>query len=155
MRVVPSLALALTVGAALAVLAAPGDQPVQPLPPTAAASAAAAQTKANERTASLPASGLFQGEELSERGRSQLTELILDALGLHVEVALVMPTGPWRLDGDGSRERDLTPARLNAVKRFLSERGIDPQRIYVESRIDQTLTEPRLDLQLLGREAAD
>lgn len=144
-----ALALALTVGAA-GVPAAPGDQPVQPLP-----TAPATQTKANERTASLPAAGLFQGEQLSERGRSQLTELILDALGLHVEVALVMPTGPWRLDGDGSQDRDLTPARLNAVKRFLAERGIDPQRIYVESRIDQTLKEPRLDLQLLGREATD
>lgn len=133
------------------VFAASGDQPVQPLPPAAAG----AKTGGVERKASLPAKGLFEGDQLSATAKSQLTELILNALGLHIEVALVVPTGPWQLEGSGKDERDLTPARLAAVKRFLSERGVDPQKIYVESRIDSSLTEPRLDLQLLGREATD
>lgn len=133
------------------VVAAPGDQPVKPLPPAASGSKAGGV----ERKASLPAKGLFEGDQLSATARSQLTDLILNALGLHIEVALVVPTGPWQLDGSGQDERDLTPARLAAVKRFLSERGVDPQKIYVESRIDSSITEPRLDLQLLGREATD
>jgi OOP family OmpA-OmpF porin len=45
--------------------------------------------------------------------------------------------------------------RRNAVKRFLHERGVDPQKIYVESRIDDKIKEPRLDLQILGQPAND
>jgi OmpA-OmpF porin, OOP family len=134
--------------------AAPGDQRVTPLPPTANGDEV---TKSGvvERAASLPATGLFEGDRLSARGKDQLTELILDARGLQIEVVLVVPTGPWRLDGSGSGERDLSPARLNAVKRFLADRGVDPARMYVESRIDQSASQPRLDVQLMGRQAND
>jgi len=146
-----SLLAALTLAWGAAAVAAPGDQPVKPLPPSATGS----KTGGVERNASLPAKGLFEGDQLSAKAKNQLTELILNALGLHIEVALVVPTGPWQLDGSGKDERDLTPKRLEAVKRFLSERGVDPQKIYVESRIDSSITEPRLDLQLLGRQATD
>ena len=135
--------------------AAPGDQRVTPLPPAASGAAPAKKSPVVERAASLPAAGLFEGDQLSARGKAQLTDLILNALGLRIEVALVVPTGPWRLDGGGADERDLSPARLNAVKRFMAERGVDPDKIYVESRIDQSAREPRLDVQLMGREATD
>ena len=69
--------------------------------------------------------------------------------------ALVIPTGPWQIDGSGAGERDLTPARLNAVRKFLTDRGIDSQRIFVESRTDAKIKEPRLDVQLLGQPATD
>ena len=52
-------------------------------------------------------------------------------------------------------ERDLTPARLQAVRRFLSQRGVDPGRIFVESRIDAKLKEPQLTVQMVGRPATD
>ena len=145
------LTATLLVASAVCVQAAPGDQPVKPLAPAASNAPSAAV----ERAASLPARGLFKGDQLTDLGKRQLTDLILDALGLRIEVALVVPTGPWQLEGSGLDERDMTPARLDAVKRFLSERGIDPQKIYVESRIDNSVKEPRLDLQLLGREATD
>lgn len=125
---------------------AAGEQRVQPLP-----GAANKDDKERVRTASLPAKGLFVGEQLSAAARERLTELIIEATGLDVEVALVVPTGPWQIDGSGASERDLTPGRLQAVKRFLSERGVDPRRIFVESRIDQKAAEPRLDVQLVGR----
>jgi OOP family OmpA-OmpF porin len=70
-------------------------------------------------------------------------------------VALIVPTGPWNLDGGGSDERNLTPARLEAVKRFLTQRGVAPHRIYVESRIDAKLKEPRLDVQIVGRPSVE
>lgn len=133
--------------------AAPGDQPVKPLP--AASPGAAAKSPMVERRASLPAKGLFVGDQLSAQAKERLTELILNALGLQVDVALVVPTGPWQIDGSGKDERDLTPARLNAVKRFLHERGVDPQKVFVESRLDDKIAEPRLDLQILGRPAND
>ncbi|MBX3637464.1 MAG: hypothetical protein KF683_19015 [Rubrivivax sp.] len=126
--------------------AAAGEQKVQPLP-----QAAAKDDKNRVRTSSLPAKGLFVGEQLSAAARERLTELIIEASGLDVEVALVVPTGPWQIDGSGASERDLTAGRLQAVKRFLSERGVDPRRIFVESRIDEKLAEPRLDVQLVGR----
>ncbi len=149
-RALPAaLAMALAAGGALAQAQA-GDQPVRPLP-----AAAPAKTEVQERRASLPAKGLFVGDQLSPAAKDRLTELILNALGLEVQVALVVPTGPWQIDGSGKDERDLTPARLNAVKKFLHERGVDPSKIYVESRIDQSLSEPRLDLQLLGRPSND
>lgn len=150
-RLRAAVVLALGLAAAAAGRAAPGDQPVKPLP----AASAASKTGVVERKSSLPARGLFLGDQLSPQAKDKLTELILNALGLQVEVALVVPTGPWQIDGSGKDERDLTPARLNAVKRFLHERGVDPQRIFVESRIDQSLTEPRLDLQIIGRPAND
>jgi OmpA-OmpF porin, OOP family len=150
-----ALALLLAIVAVPGVVsAAPGDQRVTPLPP-AASGAAAKKSPVVERAASLPAAGLFEGDKLSAGGKAQLTDLILNALGLRIEVALVVPTGPWRLDGSGADERDLSPARLNAVKRFMAERGVDPDKIYVESRIDQSAREPRLDVQLMGREATD
>ncbi len=144
---------ALTLACALSavVAAAPGDQPVKPLP----AKSASSPSQLLERRASLPAKGLFVGDQLSPQARERLTELILSALGLQVDVALVVPTGPWQIDGSGKDERDLTPARLNAVKRFLHERGVDLQKIYVESRTDDKLKEPRLDLQVIGRPAND
>jgi OOP family OmpA-OmpF porin len=107
------------------------------------------------RTASLPARGLFAGNELTAAAKERLTDLIVEALGLQVEVALVVPTGPWQLDGSGPDERHLTPARLAAVKRFLQQRGIDDRQIYVESRISADVTEPRLDVQISGRQAND
>lgn len=125
----------------LAALAA-GAQPAAQRP-----AANAPQT----RTTSLPAHGLFEGDKLSASARQKLTELVIDALGLQVEVALVVPTGPWRIDGSGKDERDLTAARLAAVKNYLTERGLDPKRIYVESRVDDKIKEPRLDVQLVGR----
>jgi OOP family OmpA-OmpF porin len=144
---VASLALGLSFG----LQAAPGDQPVKPLP----APAGTSKSSVVDRKASLPAKGLFVGDQLSEAAKAKLTELILNALGLRVQVALVVPTGPWQLDGTGKDERDLTPARLNAVKRYLSDRGVDPKAIVVESRIDEKIKEPRLDLQILGRSATD
>lgn len=146
----PCTALALAALLAPA-LAAPGDPAVKTLP----AASSPSKTGVVERRTSLPAHGLFEGDRLSAQAREKLTELILNALGLQVQVALVVPTGPWKIDGSGADERDLTPARLEAVKRFLHERGVDPQRIYVESRIDQSIKEPRLDLQIMGRQATD
>jgi len=122
--------------------------PGKPLPMPMAAPADNAITP---RTMSLPATGLFQGDQLTELTKSRLTELIIDALGLDVEVALIVPTGPWRIDGAGHTERDLNEARLNALRKFLTDRGIDPKRIYVESRVDAKIKEPRLDMQLIGR----
>ena len=143
----------LVVGLASVATAQTGAQPVKPLP--AGAASAPSKTGGTQRNASLPAKGLFVGDQLSPDAKSKLTELILNALGLQVEVALVVPTGPWQLDGSGKDERDLTPARLAAVKKYLQERGVDPQKIYVESRIDNSIKEPRLDLQILGRPAND
>jgi OOP family OmpA-OmpF porin len=139
--------------AAAPVRAAPGDQPVKPLPAAPAAAPASAAT--STRAASLPARGLFEGEQLSARARQQLTELIIDVVGRQVEIALLVPTGPWQIDGSGRDERDLTPARLESVRRFLAERGVDRKRIYVESRVDARLKEPRLDVQLISRPAGD
>jgi OOP family OmpA-OmpF porin len=133
-----------------AVQAAGGDVPVKPLQPAPAASSAF-----TPRIRSLPAKGLFQGDQLTESARQRLTELILDAIGLQVDVALIVPTGPWNLDGSGNDERNLTPARLEAVKRFLTQRGVAPHRIYVESRIDAKLKEPRLDVQIVGRPSVE
>jgi OmpA-OmpF porin, OOP family len=140
-------ALLLTAGPAAA---APGDQPVKPVP-----AAKAGDDKAKGRTASIPAKGLFKGDQLTDEAKSKLTDLIIEALGLRVEVALVIPTGPWQIDGSGAGERDLTPARLNAVRKFLTERGIEANRIFVESRVDAKVKEPRLDVQLLGQTAND
>lgn len=107
------------------------------------------------RSASLPAQRLFSGDQLTMAARQKLTELIIDAAGLQIEVVLIAPVGPWRLDSRSGDERALTPARLEAVKRFLTERGMDPRHIFVESRIDQSTREPRLDVQVGGRAAAD
>ncbi|GAB4038800.1 MAG: hypothetical protein Fur0014_07900 [Rubrivivax sp.] len=150
----PARLALIAVAAALAIPAAAqnrGDQPVRPQ----GAASAPSKTGGVERTTSLPAKGLFVGEQLSEYAKVRLTDFILNALGLQIEAALVVPTGPWNLDGSGKDERDLTPARLAAVKRFLQDRGVDPKKIYVESRIDEKIREPRLDLQILGRPAND
>lgn len=115
-----------------------------------------AQTGAvKTQSTSLPARGLFEGDRLSPYARQRLAELIVNAIGLQVEVALIVPTGPWNLDGTGKDERDLTPARLEAVKKFLHDRGVDPKKVYVESRVDDKLKEPRLDVQILGRPQGD
>jgi OOP family OmpA-OmpF porin len=132
-------------------VAAPGDMPVPPQPHSQRASADAPQ----QRIASLPARGLFVGDKLSESARARLTDLVLNALGLRVEVALLVPVGPWQIDDSGHDERDLTPARLQALRHFLTERGVSPKRIFVESRIDARVSEPRLEVQLVGGQADD
>lgn len=135
--------------AALPATAAPGDTPV------AAPRTPIAEQKDKARTVSLPARGLFKGDQLSDSAKSQLTDLIINALGLQVEVALLVPVGPWQLDGGGHTDVDLTAARLQALKKYLTDRGVDPKRIFVESRTDAKVTEPRLDVQLIGQPAND
>jgi OOP family OmpA-OmpF porin len=117
--------------------------------------AAPGDNEISGRTLSLPATGLFQGDQLTDLTKSKLAELIVDAMGLDVAVALIVPTGPWHIDGAGHTERDLNAARLNALRKFLTDRGIEPQRIYVESRVDAKLKEPRLEMQLLGRPSSN
>lgn len=129
--------------------AAPGDTPV------VAPRAPIAEQKDRSRTVSLPARGLFKGDQLSDSAKVRLTDLIINALGLQVEVALLVPVGPWQLDGAGHTDTDLNAARLQALRKYLTERGVDPKRIFVESRIDEKLTEPRLDVQLIGQPAND
>jgi OOP family OmpA-OmpF porin len=154
--VLPALAagaLALALGAqaqAPAPAPARGATPVPPLPPQGTV-----KTDAVTRGTSLPARGLFDGDKLTREAEEKLTLLIIDAVGRQVEVALLMPTGPWRVEGGTRDERDLTPARLEAIKSFLAARGIDRRRIFVESRVDQKLREPRLDVQIIDRPAND
>jgi OOP family OmpA-OmpF porin len=133
-----------------ALVAAPGDQPVPPLP-----AGKPSNDKDRVRSTSMPARGLFVGDQLSDTAKAKLSELVIEALGMRIEVALVVPEGPWKIDGSGAHERDLTPARLAAVRRFLTERGVDPGRIFVESRIDARVKEPRLEVQMVGQPAQD
>lgn len=141
---------ALLLAAGLAVAAA-GDQPVKPLP----ANAAGAKTSTQVRTTSIPAKGLFEGDKLSAMARQKLTDLVINAIGLQVDVALLVPTGPWKIEDTGGDERALTPARIEAVKKFLHDRGLDPKRVFVESRVDEKIKEPRLDVQIVGKPAND
>ena len=127
-------------------------QAARPVPPPVAA---APDKTVTPRTASLPAKGLFKGDQLSDLAKDKLTDLVINALGLDVEVALIVPTGPWSLEGGNNDERNLTEARLGAVRKFLTERGVESKRIFVESRIDNTIKEPRLDVQLIGRPATN
>ena len=124
--------------------AAPGDKPVTPLP-----AGKNADDKSRVRTTSIPAKGLFVGDKLSESTKAKLTELILDSIGMRIEMALLVPTGNWKIDGAGKGDSDLTAARLQSLRRFLTDRGIDPKKIFVESRIDPKIKTPRLDVQLI------
>ena len=135
---------------------APVQAQTGPARPAASLPAPTAQSMAPQsRQTSLPAKGLFVGDQLSDSARAQLTDLLIDALGLDVEVALMVPVGPWIIDGGSHTERDLTERRLASVRKFLTDRGVDPRRIYVESRTDAKVTEPRLDVQLIGRPAVN
>ncbi len=145
------LALTAALLAAGVAFAAAGDQPVKPL----SATAAAAPTTTKTQTTSISAKGLFQGDKLTELARQKLTDLIINAVGLQVDVALLVPTGPWKIEDSATDERSLTPARLAAVKKFLTERGVEPKRIFVESRVDEKILEPRLDVQIVGKPAND
>ena len=124
--------------------AAPGDKPVAPLP-----ASKNADDKSRVRKTSIPAKGLFVGDKLSESTKAKLTELMMDSIGMRIEMALLVPTGNWKIDGAGKGDNDLNTARLNALRRILTDRGVDPKKIYVESRIDPKVKTPRLDVQLV------
>ena len=124
--------------------AAPGDRPVAPL-----AAGKAADDPSRTRNASLPAKGLFVRDQLSESTKAKLTELILGSIGMRIELALLVPTGNWKIDGAGKSDRDMTAARLQSLRRFLTDRGVDPKKIVVESRVDPKIKTPRLDVQLV------
>lgn len=148
-------AVAVTLCAASILYAMPPAAAQSAKPAAAAPLASPAANPIAPRTTSLPAKGLFKGDQLSDATKARLTDLIIDALGLDVEVALIVPTGPWQIDGAGHTERDLNEARLKALRTFLTDRGIEPKRVFVESRIDARITEPRLDIQLIGRPATN
>lgn len=151
-----NVSLSPALGLALLLLAGTVQAQTPPARPAANLPAPAPQSMAPQsRQASLPAKGLFVGDQLSEAARAKLTDVLIDALGLDVEVALIVPTGPWIIDGGGHTDRDLTERRLASVRKFLSERGVEPKRIFVESRTDAKLSEPRLDVQLVGRPAVN
>jgi OOP family OmpA-OmpF porin len=141
------LALAVCAGWALAA----GDTPPvsgKPLP-VAAASASRSVIKST----TLPASGLFEGDRLSTATKARLDAMLANATDLDVEVALLMPSGPWKIDGKSVDEQSLTPARLAALRLHLTQRGLPAKRIYVESRIDRSATEPKLVIELVGTPA--
>lgn len=142
--------------------AAPGDLPVGAVPPPKAAPAATAKpgaaAKGNQptiRRKSIPAKGLFVGDKLSESTKAQLTELMLDAIGSRIELALLVPTGPWKIDGAGKGDADLNAARLQSLRRFLTDRGVDPNKVVVESRVDAKIKTPRLDVELVTTPASE
>lgn len=141
----PVLLLALSLGPAAA--QTPRAAPAAAAPATAAASAARLVIRSN----TLPAHGLFEGDRLSDAARARLDAILAEASDLDVEVALLVPAGPWRLDGQPGDERSLTPARLAALRQHLVQRGLSARRIYVESRIEPSATAPRLVVELVGR----
>ena len=125
-------------------------------PPTAgqpAPGATASGSRTVLRSATLPAQGLFDGDRLSAATRARLDTLIANAADLDVEVALLVPSGPWKVDGKTIDEHSLTPARLAALRQYLSQQGLPAKRIYVESRIDRSAAEPRLVVELVGTPA--
>jgi OOP family OmpA-OmpF porin len=113
----------------------------------------AAANRLVARSAVLSAQGLFVGEALSKAAKLHLDALIDDAADLDLEVALLVPSGPWNVGGKVVDDRALTPARLAALRAHLVERGVNPKHIYIESRIDHSATEPRLVLELVGKPA--
>jgi OOP family OmpA-OmpF porin len=123
--------------------------------PQASGSATTAERKTTTRTKSLPGRGLFQGDQLSESTQRQLTDLMMEAIGSRIELALLVPSGPWQIDGAGQGDTVLNEARLRSLRRFLTDRGVDPNRIYVESRVDPNVRTPRLDVQLVTTPALD
>jgi OOP family OmpA-OmpF porin len=129
---------------------ASGDKPVAPLP-----AGKVADDKSRTRNSSIPAKGLFVKDQLSESTKAKLTQLMLDAIGMRIELALLVPTGNWKIDGAGKGDNDLNAARLQALRRFLSDRGVDPKKIFVESRVDPKVKTPRLDVQLVVSPAND
>ncbi len=145
-----ALVLAAACASALPLWAAPGDKPVAPLP-----AGKVADDKSRTRSASMPAKGLFVKDQLSEATKSRLTELMLDAIGMRIELALLVPTGDWKIDGAGKKDNDLTAARLQSLRRFLTDRGVDPKKIFVESRVDPKVKTPRLDVQFVVSPAND
>lgn len=147
---------ALAAGAQTAPAAAPTPRPAgKDLPvakvPAPKPPAKSEPTKTAVLSANLQAKGLFDGDKLSALAQRRLDALIADAADLDVEVAFVVPSGPWQTDAATPDERSLTPARLQALRSYLAQRGIESKRIYVESRIDKKLTEPRLSIELVGR----
>ncbi len=145
------LFLIASVGATASPLwAAQGDKPVAPLP-----AGKNADDKSRVRKTSIPAKGLFVGDKLSDSTKSKLTELIMDSIGMRIELALLVPTGNWKIDGAGKGDNNLNTARLDALRRFLTDRGVDPKKIFIESRVDPKVKTPRLDVQLVVSQAND
>jgi OOP family OmpA-OmpF porin len=147
-----------TFTATLTVAAASGVQAAAPAPVAKAgqpAPASSGNNQPNTRNASIPAKGLFNGDQLSESTKRQLTDLMMQAIGSRIELALLVPTGPWQIDGAGQGDTNLNTARLQSLRRFLTDRGVDPNKVVVESRIDEKIKTPRLDVQLITTPAND
>ncbi|OGB06290.1 MAG: hypothetical protein A3E25_00050 [Burkholderiales bacterium RIFCSPHIGHO2_12_FULL_69_20] len=140
----PALLLALHLGTAVAQSPRAAAAVATPAPAPAA-------NRLVIRSNTLPAHGLFDGDRLSDAARARLDAVLAEAADLDVEVALLVPAGPWRLDGQPGDERSLTPARLAALRQHLVQRGLPARRIYVESRIEPSATAPRLVIELVGR----
>lgn len=105
------------------------------------------------KSSTLPAQGLFDGEQLSASTKTRLSAIIAGAADLDVEVAFLVPTGRWNLQGKGDDEGRLTPARLRALREYLTSRGIPDRRIFVESRIDRGAKAPSLVVEMVGHPA--
>lgn len=138
----------MVLGMATVCAAAPGSDTTLAQHSVPAATGAA---RSVVRSSTLALRSLFEGERLSAATKARLDAMIDSAADLDVEMALLVPSGPWRLDRRPVDERSLTPARLEALRAYLSQRGVPAARIYVESRIDDSATEPRLVVELVGR----
>jgi OmpA-OmpF porin, OOP family len=149
----PNAATAAALALAALLCVAPAASAQTATMPSAAAPAgsAVAVPRTVLRSTRLPARGIFEGDKLSRAAQDQLAALLLDADDLDVEAVFVAPSGPWQTEGTG--ERSLTPARLQAVRDFLASRGAPGRRIYVESRIDPKAPEALLEVEVVGRPA--
>lgn len=117
----------------------------------AATLAGAAVGPAASHAASLPVAGLFSGDRLSEHTKARLGDLIQAMQGTAIEVAVLVPSGPWVTAHGSHGEGDLNAARLAALRAFLAERGVEAGRVFVESGLNEVLPAPRLDVQFVGR----
>ena len=121
---------------------APAPAPVAAPAPAAPAPAPAVAPVAAPEKVSYAADAFFDTDkaDLKKEGKAKLEDLADKVKGLNLEV--VIAVGHTDSQGSAEYNQKLSVRRADAVKSFLSGKGIDAARIYTEGK---GLTQPVAD----------
>jgi OOP family OmpA-OmpF porin len=117
-----------------AAASAPAPKPEAKPKPAAPAPAAPAKVKPAPEKISLSADTLFDFDKaaLKPEGRATLDGLVQKLAGTSYEVILAV--GHTDRIGSAAYNRKLSLRRAEAVKKYLTDKGIEPSRVYVEGK---------------------
>jgi OOP family OmpA-OmpF porin len=114
----------------------PAARPAPPAPPRPAPAPAQAAPVSEKVTFAADAFFDFNKSNLKPEAQAKLADLVDKTKGIALEV--IIAVGHTDSVGDDAYNQKLSIARAEAVKKFLTEKGVEKNRVYTEGKCEMS-----------------